>query len=77
VSQATVYTCDVCGIQRKLANHWCLGVAYTGGASKVQPWDADLARRKATAHFCGVPHALQWAGQRLTNALEAAKKVLE
>jgi len=73
MSVAKVYSCNVCGTPRKQANHWCLGFHRADGGSVVQIWTDKVAARRGALHFCGAPHAAQWAGQRLSTVLEEAR----
>jgi len=74
MSIAKVYSCDICGTPRKQANHWCIGFAQFTGGVLVEAWSDKAAARTNACHFCGVPHATQWVGQRLSTSLEEAKR---
>ena len=74
MSYTKVCSCNVCGAPRTQANHWCLGFERPNGGSELQVWSDKAAARKNTLHFCGAPHASQWAAARLSKALEEARR---
>ena len=53
--KATVYKCDVCGVERKEANHWFL-FGYKHGDLTIGDWDFEEAEHLGIKHVCGQEH---------------------
>jgi hypothetical protein len=47
-----LYTCDVCGVQKKEANHWfIIFTCYPG--TRLYKWSAADPTDKQAVHLCG------------------------
>lgn len=51
MAQLKTYTCDVCGTEKKAANHWYT-LDTTGKTAVVTKWDPELAEH-VEYHLCG------------------------
>ena len=45
------FTCDICGIEKKVANHWFIAFEHNG-TLKLSAWSA-LNRKRQMKHLCG------------------------
>lgn len=58
--KATVYKCDVCGVERKEANHWFLlwidGHGIIADGFLIKTWNKNEANRDDVRHVCGQEH---------------------
>lgn len=58
MAKKEVFTCDVCGEERKEANHWFVSLRVTACAASIVPqitfyrWP-NLADLSGTKHLCG------------------------
>lgn len=65
MSQQVTYICDICGTQKKEANHWFRAVVDSSGCFTLWHWDAG-GREAEDIHLCG----MQCAGKAMAKAME-------
>lgn len=78
-----VFSCDVCGMDKKTANHWFI-IQLVNDEFRLSHWNESKAKRKGTIHVCGMEHAHRLMGQyasggmvTLTRSIEAPVNVCE
>lgn len=74
MSEHTTYKCDICGAEKRAANHWWLATRGNHGAITILPWSVVIAGidvpvlrtgEQADAHLCGEQHVLEWISKNL------------
>lgn len=58
MSQKTIFRCDVCGAEKKEANHWFIGFEVERSLSepenlRIEPWEWARAELTYAIHLCG------------------------
>lgn len=67
-------TCDVCGAQRGIDNHWLMSVQFNETALSFYMWSEEYFREKQNGHICSAECAAKHITQTLlTKKHEAVK----
>jgi hypothetical protein len=67
------FTCDVCQVLKREANHWFRIWRDDEGLVAIAPWNYDVGEIEHE-HACGESHALNLAARLLGQAVKSAAK---
>lgn len=51
------YKCDICGVEKREANHWLVARRFGWRSVLFRPWSEVTAGSKGVVHLCGQNHA--------------------